>query len=83
MMGAERPSHFSSHETSLRYWSSVTKTSERTGGANGGACGAGGGGGGDGGGGGGGGGDGGEGGVNMQIHCLDEEHAPELLPPKT
>ena len=24
---------------------------------------------------------GGEGGVNMQMHCLDEEHEPELLTP--
>ena len=39
-------------------------------------------GGGDGGDGGSGGGGGGEGGVNMQMHCRDEEHAPELLPPK-
>ena len=38
---------------------------------------------GDGGGGGGSGGDGGDGGgLNVQMHCLDEEHAPELLPPK-
>ena len=26
---------------------------------------------------------GGDGGVNMQMHCLDEEHEPELPPPKT
>ena len=25
---------------------------------------------------------GGDGGVNMQIHCQDEEHAPELPPPQ-
>ena len=30
-----------------------------------------------------GGGVGGRGGVNMQIHCLPEEHAPELPPPNT
>ena len=24
---------------------------------------------------------GGDGGVNMQMHCLDEEHEPELSPP--
>ena len=41
-----------------------------------------GGGGGDGGGDGGGGNCGGEGGVNMQMHCLDEEHEPELPPPR-
>ena len=38
--------------------------------------------GGGGGGGGGSGGGGGNGGVNMQMHCLDEEHKPVLLPPK-
>ena len=43
----------------------------------------GGGDGGSGGDGGDGGGDGGDGGVNMQMHWLDEEHEPELLPPKT
>ena len=26
---------------------------------------------------------GGDGGVNMQMHCLDEEHVPELLLPKS
>ena len=30
-----------------------------------------------------GGGVGGEGGVNMQMHCLDEEHEPELPLPYT
>ena len=53
----------------------------------GGADGSGGGGGDNGGGGGdgGAGGDvGGDGGwVNMQMHCLDEEHGPVLPPPKT
>eukprot|EP00964_Phaeocystis_antarctica_P054628 scaffold32130_cov66-Phaeocystis_antarctica.AAC.6 len=39
--------------------------------------------GGDGSDGGSGGGVGGEGGVNMQMHCRDEEHAPELPTPKT
>ena len=39
--------------------------------------------GGDGGGDGGGGNCGGDGGVNMQMPCLDEEHEPELPPPKT
>ena len=39
------------------------------------------GGGGEGGDGGGGGDVGGEGGVNMQMHCRDEEHEPELLTP--
>ena len=38
-------------------------------------------GGGDGGDGGSGGDVGGEGGVNMQMHCSDEEHAPELPTP--
>ena len=37
--------------------------------------------GGDGGEGGSGGGVGGDGGVNAQMHCLDEEHEPELLLP--
>ena len=26
---------------------------------------------------------GGDGGANMQMHCLDEEHEPVLLSPKT
>ena len=42
-----------------------------------------GGGGGDGGEGRGGGGEGGAGGVNMQMHCLREEHEPELPAPTT
>ena len=49
----------------------------------GGGGGGSGGSGGEGGGSGGGGEVGGDGGVNMQMHCQDEEHAPELLPPKT
>ena len=40
-----------------------------------------GGGDGDGGTDGGGGGDGGDGGVDLQMHCMDEEHEPVLLPP--
>ena len=58
-MGAERPSHVSSQETSQLYVSSVTLTSERTNGANGGIGGVAGGGGGGGGEGGGIGGEGG------------------------
>ena len=33
--------------------------------------------------GGGGGNAGGDGGVNVQMHCLDEEHKPVLPPPQT
>jgi hypothetical protein len=43
-MGAERPSHVSSQNTSAGYVSAVTPTSERTDGANGGAGGGAGGG---------------------------------------